>query len=158
MFFETKWDMTEKVADIRALAEKSAVQAIETFPEEVRKAWKAMAYMEKTVEEEGILALEEKLPELEKLEIPRYETIKTVILLLTDATDTSLILEVLVNDYYIENQSDAQTFIAYLYMLCVQNIKEHLSLYSPSPQSFSEILEKDLKLIPEEYREEFAKV
>lgn len=73
MFYDSEWDMTESVMEIQGLAVKSAKQAITEQKEEVLIAWKTVYLLEKEVEDFGILALEDKLPELKRRKAPYYE-------------------------------------------------------------------------------------
>lgn len=174
MYNDLDWDMTEAVVEIRELAVESAGQAIREDKKAVLLAWEAVNLIEKTANQEGLLALEDKLEHFQRVKVPFYEVLELMIRMLVDGMDHQFILEVMTNDFYTRVQNAVTRLVFCLYMSCVQDIEENYRAYReaekaalehsgenitffPRTAAFaSDGMRRRLELIPEEYREEFS--
>jgi len=174
MYSDSDWDMAETVQEIRCLAAKLAKQAMQEDMQSVFMAWKVMYFMEKTADQEGLLALENQLEYLQKAKVPFYEFLKSIVYMMVDGTPISLILEVMTNDFYTRKREAVTVLILYFYMQCVQDIEENFRAYLAEVSDLEskgenvellstakralDLMRRNLELIPKEYQNQFLEI
>lgn len=158
MFYETEWDMTNSLAEIEKNALEKAEYAINKRRKDVQNAWKTILLIVKIAEEEGLLALEDKLKTIRQIKAPYYKLLESLLILLVDGTEANLIYEVMTNDYYTREHDAGTDFIFFLYQLCVKDILESIRYGCPDPKPLSEILEHYMIYIPSQYYQEFYEI
>ena len=130
-------------------------------PDVFLKVWEGLYLIQQIVEEEGLIALRAMFEVIEKRELPFWDYFKEMLSVFIDLREFHLIAECMLNDYYVRNESPANCFVLYLYMLCIQQMDSDLRarvLGEGVEVKTSERMKQNLELIPERYRERFEKV
>lgn len=174
MYDNVDWNMAGAVEEIRELAAQSAALAIKENKKAVLLAWEAVYLIEKTANLEGLFAIEDKLEYFGQLKVPFYDVLELAIRMLMDGMGYQVILEVMTNDFYTRKQDAVTVLILYFYMACALEIEEGLCaalaeendveaerqdvIPLQTAKPVSNLMEKNLELIPKEYQKEFMEV
>lgn len=174
MYDDLDWNMAESVEEIRKLAAALAEQAVEEDRQTVLLAWQVIYMMERTADQEGLLALGEKLETYPKRKVPFRDFLKPAVHMLVEGVDISLILEVMTNDFYTRKQEAVNVLILYFYVSCIRDIAENFRTVLtegdeeeetgkdiaalPIETPFLNLMGNYLELIPEKYRGAFIEV
>ncbi len=149
--------MTESLEEIKILAMKVQESAFYKYKEEIFKAWKLTYLLLDFVEEQGMLTLQEKLENLKKSNVPLIDILTNVILLLVDGENLNIIIEIMINDFYTRKLQNQEIYLAYLYMICIKEIKQdsyNLLLDFPKRKFANKWVQNHFFLIPEKYQKE----
>ena len=149
----------EALSDIYKEVKAILPDIVQENHEELEAAWKVLFLVLYTVEDEGVLALEDKLDtgKIRKIGAPDYDFFAAMLLHCVDAHDTEIIIDMMVNDYYVNHYENKDKVILFLYMLCIIECMvtdEHYRMKF----SAKICMQCNLSIIPEEYRADFAKI
>lgn len=120
-------------------------------------AWRAMECILYTADEEGLLALEDKLNDgtIARIGAPNYEFLEKIIISCVEAYDKGLVFDMIVSDYYVNGYGDTEKMCMFFYLTGIMEIMDRTPKYEMK-YTAQKWMQKNLLLLPEQYRQEFA--
>lgn len=137
-----------------------AVDVIKKRQDELVHVYEIIQFVFDKSRKEGLLSLEEVLPDIRKSGAPYVEFFADYIIPLVDACDKHLILQIMVNEYTVRKPDDFESLVLYLYMIAIafaqdMNRYEFILSREMAWKNMIHIRNEYLEILPEECRKIF---
>ncbi|MDE7478779.1 MAG: hypothetical protein K2M91_12690 [Lachnospiraceae bacterium] len=124
MYYVDEIDMTGSLVAICRQVGRQAGHVAEEKKEEISAAMRLIECMQKKAEDEGLLALEEMVDDIKSSKAPYADFLPDKVLMITEGTYANLVIEIMVNQFYVRNPDDFEAVILYIYMIGLLMIQE----------------------------------
>lgn len=152
MYYIDEIDMMGAFASICTQTGKNVGHVVAEKKEEVNLAVQLVLSMQKTAEDEGLLALEYMLEDIKSSQAPCADFLPDKIMMIVNGTYANIVTEIMINQFYVRNPDDFEAVILFIYMFGLEMIQQKVieeikGCFKMPPQECRELFRKILDLI-----------